>query len=73
MIVDLFSPAIVAAVTGILDTPSPFLSRISAEPFLGARERYDIDLPADAVRELRAVVALQAPVNEADSDGGECD
>ena len=32
-----------------------------------------IDLPPDAVREVRAVPALPAPLIDGDSDGGECD
>ncbi|MEZ7524025.1 hypothetical protein [Burkholderia vietnamiensis] len=52
----------------------------------GARERFDVDLPADAVREVRAAPQLTAydrPAKplvaallgfvEPDSEGGECD
>ena len=70
---DMFSPAIFAAVAGILDTPTPFLSRAPDEPFAGAREGYDIDLGPDAVREVKPMRALPSPIVEGDSDGGECD
>ncbi|MGN8190297.1 hypothetical protein ACTJLD_30370 [Burkholderia sp. 22088] len=40
---------------------------------LQMRERYDVDLPADAVREVQPTRALPAPLIEGDSDGGECD
>ncbi|HIH2621678.1 TPA: hypothetical protein ACYLIB_005632 [Burkholderia cenocepacia] len=71
--VDIFSPAVFAAIAGVLDTPTPFMSRIPEAPLAGASDRYDFDLPPDAVREVRAVPALPAPINEGDSDGGECD
>ncbi|MBR8350293.1 hypothetical protein KDX21_06865 [Burkholderia cenocepacia] len=38
-----------------------------------SRQHFDIDLPADAVREVQPMRALPAPLIEGDSDGGECD
>ncbi|MCA8026430.1 hypothetical protein [Burkholderia cepacia] len=55
--IDMFSP-VFGALTGILETPTPFLSRIPEESFSDAREGYDVDLPPDAVREVRAVPLL---------------
>lgn len=40
---------------------------------LRVRERYDVDLPPDAVREVRAVPVLPSPLIHGGSDGGECD
>ncbi|MDN7558201.1 hypothetical protein [Burkholderia orbicola] len=37
------------------------------------RHRYDIDLAPDAVREVKPMLSLPAPLIEGDSDGGECD
>lgn len=37
------------------------------------RASYDVDLPADAVREVKPTRALPAPLIEGDGDGGECD
>ena len=69
--IDFFAMTL-SAITGVIETQTPFLSRVP-EFHSTARQAYDVDLPADAVREMKPTRALPAPLIEGDSDGGECD
>ncbi|WP_412021523.1 hypothetical protein [Burkholderia cepacia] len=58
---------------GIGLSQSQSYRNVQAASTSAARRNYDLDLPPDAVREVRPMLALAAPLIEGDSDGGECD
>ncbi|MDN7897183.1 hypothetical protein QZM82_13380 [Burkholderia cepacia] len=54
--IDVFAMPL-SAIIGVIETPTPFLSRVPEIPST-ARQDYDVDLPADAVREVKQVPGI---------------